>query len=151
MVSFRPLTVFTAIISTLLVTLGAVSSSAATGIMTDEQLDHWLANTDAELKFIGEKSYVPGTLRKRGEKSTRLVTCTTANGSNCGGSCSVYNGNAACLNVAGTVCIQASGPVAFCSKANCADPCTQLANCLAWMNDGFCGTPDTNSIIVPFT
>lgn len=119
--------------------------------MTDEQLDHWLANTDATLTFIGEGSNVPSTLQKRGERNTRLVYCTLMTGSVCGGTCSVYNGNAACINTPGTSCIQASGPVAFCSKQNCGDPCTQLANCLAWMNDGFCGTPDTGSIIVPFT
>ncbi|TEB27763.1 hypothetical protein FA13DRAFT_856227 [Coprinellus micaceus] len=119
--------------------------------MSDEELDHWIANTNATLKFVGAEPNVPGTLRKRGAQSTRLVYCTLRTGGTCGGTCTVYNGNAACVNAPGTACIQASSPIAFCSKQNCGDPCTQLANCLAWMSDGFCATPDTGSMIVPFT
>ncbi|KAF6741659.1 hypothetical protein DFP72DRAFT_762048, partial [Ephemerocybe angulata] len=68
----------------------------------------------------------------------------------CAGPCTVFNGvGNVCISAPDTTCLQASSNIAFCSTPNCVAPCTQLVNCIQNLNDGFCFTPETRSIIAP--
>ncbi|KAF6754990.1 hypothetical protein DFP72DRAFT_1169948 [Ephemerocybe angulata] len=132
----------------------ASPTPATEGLTNDAQIDHWLANTDAKITYIGDEDASVNPLKgieKRGALNTRVVYCSQRFGNTCGGNCSVYNGNSVCLAAPDTVCLQASTQVAFCSQPNCLAPCTQLSNCIQRLDNGFCYTPDTKSIIVPFT
>ncbi|TEB27764.1 hypothetical protein FA13DRAFT_1765274 [Coprinellus micaceus] len=129
----------------------ATPTPASNGVMTDAQLDHWLATTDAELTFVDGADKIPSTLKDQAILATRVVYCSQRFGRTCGGKCTVYNGNAACLPAADTACLQATTNLAFCSRPDCANPCTELSACIEWLNDGFCYTPETRSIIVPWT
>ncbi|KAI0372422.1 hypothetical protein BV20DRAFT_964003 [Pilatotrama ljubarskyi] len=106
---------------------------------------HFLATTDAELIFVGEK---PNPLAKRSAQTTTVTYCTKAIGSICGGTCTVYNGGATCLDAAGTACIAATKDVGFCDEVGCNGSCNILSECGTQMASGFCLTPETASILV---
>ncbi len=87
-------------------------------VMTDAEFDYWLATTDAELTFIGDaaKSHL-NPLAKREAQDTRVTYCSKRTFNVCGGSCTVYQGGAACLNAPGTNCLAATNNVGFCDRA----------------------------------
>lgn len=107
---------------------------------------HWLATTDAVLTFTGEPI---NPLAARAAQNTIVTFCSDRSQSVCGGPCTVYNGGAACLSAPGTNCLSATNNVAFCSGNACNGPCNQLSSCGTRLDNGFCFTPNTNSIIVP--
>ncbi|KAI0334601.1 hypothetical protein GY45DRAFT_1318195 [Cubamyces sp. BRFM 1775] len=127
----------------------AVPTTSETGtfsaIISDAEMAHWLANTDAELTFIGEPF---NPLLKRSAQTTTVTYCTKRVGPICGGSCSVYQGGATCLATPGTVCIAATNDIGFCDAAGCNGDCSDLASCGTGLNGGFCYTPGTASILV---
>ncbi len=112
--------------------------------MSEAEFAHWLATTDADLTFIGER---PNPLKPRSAQSTSVTYCTKRVGSLCGGSCNVYSGGATCLAAPNTACVGATHDVAFCDKTGCDGNCALLSTCGAPMGNGFCATPGAQSII----
>lgn len=106
---------------------------------------HWLATTDANLTFIGER---PNPLSPRSAQSTYLIYCTKRAGNVCGGSCTVYNGGAACIYAPSTECMSATQDVGFCDKKACNGDCSSLSECGTELDSGFCYTPGTKSIVI---
>ncbi|KAL1943013.1 hypothetical protein VTO73DRAFT_4684 [Trametes versicolor] len=120
-------------------------SETSGAIISEAEFAHWLATTDAELTFIGDR---PNPLAKRSAQSTIVTYCTKRVGGICGGSCSVYNGGATCLDATGTNCIAATRDVGFCDKTGCEGNCNAMSLCGTPMGNGFCATPNTQSILV---
>ena len=106
---------------------------------------HWLANTDAELTFVGKP---PNPLAARSAQNTMVTFCNKRTVNVCGGACTVYNGGAACLDAPGTNCLAATNNVGFCDRAGCGHSCNQLSTCGTHLDNGFCYTPGTQSILV---
>jgi hypothetical protein len=67
-----------------------------------------------------------------------IVQCTTGHGPN------------TCLNAPDTKCLMASSSVSFCDGGGCGGSCNQFASCGVPIDNGFCQTPGTSSILVPF-
>ncbi|EJD40296.1 hypothetical protein AURDEDRAFT_139067 [Auricularia subglabra TFB-10046 SS5] len=115
--------------------------------MSESQLLTWLSTTDAELTYIGAPVGSPHALVGG---NVMVVYCNKRTQGVCGGACTVYNGGATCLNAPGTTCLRATASVGFCDKSGCSGSCNQFSSCGTRLNDGFCFTPGTKSIIVPF-
>ncbi|EIW58829.1 uncharacterized protein TRAVEDRAFT_47972 [Trametes versicolor FP-101664 SS1] len=127
----------------------SVSSEEPAGfLMTDAQLEHWLATTDAELTFVGPRpTFNP--LIARAAQNTIVTYCTKRSGDLCTGVCTVYNGGAACIpSDPDTQCLAANKDVGFCTKSECDGTCSSLSLCGTHLLDGFCFTPETKSIVV---
>lgn len=78
-----------------------------------------------------------------------MVTyCSSRTQNVCGGACTVYNGGATCLAAPGTKCLAATNNVGFCDRGGCGGSCNQLSSCGTRLDNGFCFTPGTASIIV---
>ncbi|KAH7103665.1 hypothetical protein BKA62DRAFT_768605 [Auriculariales sp. MPI-PUGE-AT-0066] len=116
-------------------------------IWTHDEFLEWVRTTDSELTFIGEP--IAASLAKR-QETVQVVYCSLRLGDVCGGPCTVYNGGAICLDAPDTNCLRATSNVAFCSSSGCGGDCNQLETCGTRLNNGFCWTPDTASIAVPF-
>ncbi len=106
---------------------------------------HWIATTDAELTFVGAPI---NPLAPRAAQNTMVTYCNTRINGVCGGICTVYNGGAKCLNAPGTNCLAATKNVAFCSSGGCTGDCNPLSTCGVRLDNGFCFTPSTQSILV---
>ncbi|EIW54845.1 uncharacterized protein TRAVEDRAFT_130874 [Trametes versicolor FP-101664 SS1] len=117
----------------------------ASYLVSHEAMMHWLATTDAELTFIGEP---PNPLTPRAAQNTMVTYCSSRTQNVCGGHCTVYNGGAACLNAPKTKCLSATKNVGFCDRGGCGGSCNQLSTCGTRLDNGFCFTPGTASIIV---
>ena len=115
--------------------------------MSHEQVMRRIANTDAGLTF-GDKPIIPLAPRSPQDVNTTVTYCSVRTGGVCGGPCTVYTGGGTCLNAPNTNCLGASHNVAFCDHANCTGECSQLSTCATTMNNGFCFTPGTESILV---
>ncbi|KAI0372650.1 hypothetical protein BV20DRAFT_939234, partial [Pilatotrama ljubarskyi] len=114
-------------------------------IITEAELAHWLATTDAELTFIGQR---PNLAARSAETTTTVTYCTKRVGTICGGSCTVYTGGAACLDANGTACLTATKDVGLCDETECDGNCNILSLCGTPLASGFCFTPNTRSILV---
>ena len=106
---------------------------------------HWIANTDAELTFIGKPL---NPLAPRSAQDTMVTYCSHRVDNVCGGPCTVYNGGATCLTAPGTNCLAATTNVGFCDRAGCGHSCNQLSTCGTRLDNNFCFTPGTASILV---
>ena len=60
-----------------------------------------------------------------------------------------YTGGPVCLAAPGTSCLGATTNVGYCTTAGCVGTCNELASCGIQMDNGFCATPGTVSILVP--
>lgn len=116
-------------------------------ILTDDEMDNWLSTTAANLTYIGTapSKRVPNTL---GRRDTTVTYCTKRVDSVCGGTCQVYTGGPTCLDASGTSCIAATADVGFCDKGSCGGSCNQFSSCGTTLENGFCDTPGTKSILV---
>ncbi|EJD40297.1 hypothetical protein AURDEDRAFT_34320, partial [Auricularia subglabra TFB-10046 SS5] len=122
-----------------------IKSVQDSDILSDSQLLTWLSTTESELTYIG----APVSRRQAGVgDDVTVVYCSTRTQDVCGGPCTVYNGGATCLSAPGTNCLRGTANIGFCSSANCQPPCNQFSSCGVRLNDGFCWTPGTVSIIV---
>ncbi|KAJ2924839.1 hypothetical protein H1R20_g12265, partial [Candolleomyces eurysporus] len=128
----------------------ASPTPVAANVVANAQLDHWLATTDANLTFINDVN-TTSPLAGRATLDTRVVYCNIRSHNLCGGACTVYNGNSRCLDAAGTNCLFATTNVGFCDRDGCGGTCNQYSSCGTRLDGGFCYTPGTRSIIVPFT
>jgi hypothetical protein len=117
-------------------------------LMTIEQFVDWLDNTDAEVTFHGKPLGDLHDLSKRNALTTMVTYCTRRTDSICGGSCSVYNGGPTCIDAPGTNCLTANTNVGFCDHGGCGGSCNQFSTCGTHLDDNFCYTPGTNSILV---
>ena len=115
-------------------------------IVTMDQFYNWLDTTDANITFIGEPidRHAP-----RAADSVMVTYCNRRTQNVCGGSCTVYNGGAKCLSAPTTQCLAATANVGFCDRSGCGGSCNQLSTCGTRLDNGFCYTPGTASIIVP--
>ncbi|KAH9926251.1 uncharacterized protein BXZ73DRAFT_78757 [Epithele typhae] len=139
-------TSFAALVVTTLAVLaskGSATPTTSARMVTDSEFLTWLATTDANITYVG-----PATSKRA--KSVTVTYCTKRSGNVCGGSCQVYSGPDTCLDASGTSCLMASADVSFCDHGGCSGSCNQLSSCGTKLSGGFCDTPGTNSIIVPF-
>ena len=109
-------------------------------------MKQWLSATDAELTFVGAPVNVLST---QSPDSVTVTYCSSRSQNVCGGACTVYTGGSACLNAPNTQCLSATANVGFCDHAGCSGSCNQYSSCGTRMDNGFCWTPGTKSIIVP--
>ncbi|KAI0817011.1 hypothetical protein BC628DRAFT_1333888 [Trametes gibbosa] len=115
--------------------------------MSDSQLAHWLATTDAKLTFIGGRPDLHPLARRAAQK-TIVMYCTERSGDFCAGECTVYSGGAACVEAPNTECLAADKDVGWCTEIGCDGTCSALSSCGTFLAMGFCLTPNTNSIVV---
>ncbi|KAH9846538.1 hypothetical protein C2E23DRAFT_574230 [Lenzites betulinus] len=114
-------------------------------LVSHAEMMHWLATTDAALTIIGEPI---NPLAPRSAQNTMVTYCSSRTQNVCGGACTFYNGGATCLNAPDTNCLAATNNVGFCDRAGCGGSCNQLSTCGTRLDNGFCFTPGTRSIIV---
>ena len=117
-------------------------------LITIEQYKHWLENTDAVVTFHGKPLGDLSSLSKRNALNTVVTYCTQRIDDICGGTCQTYNGGATCINSPGTSCLIATSNVGFCDRGGCGGSCNQFSSCGTKLQDGFCFTPGTASILV---
>ncbi|TFK37244.1 hypothetical protein BDQ12DRAFT_667180 [Crucibulum laeve] len=124
----------------------AVAEGVAVKLVTEAEMRHWIATTDAKLTFIGEP--ITDGLQGRAALNTMVTYCNKRTQNVCGGDCTVYNGGAACLNAPDTQCLSATNNVGFCDRSACGGSCNQLSTCGTHLDNNFCFTPGTRSINV---
>ncbi|THV04575.1 hypothetical protein K435DRAFT_903181 [Dendrothele bispora CBS 962.96] len=110
-------------------------------IMSRAEHTNWLATTDTEMTYIGK------TLAERTPLDTTVTYCSDAQGPVCGGACTTYVGGPKCLAAPNTNCVRADRNVAFCANDGCSD-CNFFNDCGTRMDNNFCFTPHTKSILV---
>ena len=113
-----------------------------------EQFKDWLANTDAKITYVGEPLGDLSTLSKRAALNTIVTYCSSKIDDLCGGSCTVYNGGSTCLSAPNTKCLSATNNVGFCDRGGCGGSCNQFSSCGTRLQNNFCYTPGTASILV---
>ncbi|KZV63199.1 hypothetical protein PENSPDRAFT_616917 [Peniophora sp. CONT] len=140
-----------ACVSTVFMASTLVSAAAFPAVVRDStshlELMDFIMNTNATLTFTGAK---PGSLAARAGGNVNVVYCTSRSGDVCGGSCTVYTGPATCISSPGTRCMKADFDVSFCDHGGCSGSCNQYNSCGTKLGNGFCDTPGTQSITVPF-
>ncbi|KAF8900248.1 hypothetical protein CPB84DRAFT_1650535, partial [Gymnopilus junonius] len=112
-----------------------------------EQLQDWLSKTDANITYVGKPIGDISTLSKCQGGTTMVVYCSSQAANVCGGSCTMFNGGATCIHAPGTNCLFASSNVGFCDGDDCDGSCNQFSSCGTPLDNGFCSTPGTSSII----
>ncbi|OSD00175.1 hypothetical protein PYCCODRAFT_1437714 [Trametes coccinea BRFM310] len=123
------------------------STGITSSIVSEAEMAHWLATTDAELTFIGDRpAFNP--LDKRSAQSSTVTYCTKRVGPVCGGSCTVYSGSATCLETPDTMCLSATKDIGYCDAAGCQGNCDALSLCGSPLGGGWCFAPMTQSIVV---
>ncbi|KAJ2913808.1 hypothetical protein MD484_g6612, partial [Candolleomyces efflorescens] len=142
--------VFAQLVAVAFFATNVAASPVAASVVTNAELDNWLATTDAKLTYISDVD-TTNPLADRAALNTRVVYCNRRTNNVCGGDCTVYDGNARCLNAPDTQCLSATTNVGFCDRAGCGGSCNQYSSCGTRLDNGFCYTPGTRSINVPFT
>ena len=117
-------------------------------LITIEQFKRWLATTDADVTFHGKPLGDLSDISKRNALNTMVMYCNKRIDNVCGGSCSVYNGGATCIDAPGTACLSATSDVGFCDRSGCGGSCNQFSSCGTRLENNFCATPGTASILV---
>ena len=118
-------------------------------LLSDAEFKKWLDTTDAALTFVG-KPINTSAPAPRAAQDVMVTYCTSRTQNVCGGQCTVYNGPATCISAPGTACLASSANVGFCDRGGCGGSCNQFASCGTHLDNGFCATPGTASITVPF-
>ncbi|KAF8957179.1 hypothetical protein BDZ97DRAFT_1763135 [Flammula alnicola] len=140
-------TLFFSVFAALISASAAPTAVPAVDIISVAEFKNWLATTDAKLTFIGDP-ITDENIDRRAPLNTIVTYCDTRVDNVCGGTCTVYSGGATCLDAWGTNCLAATNNVAFCDQGGCGGSCNQLSSCGTPMDNGFCWTPGTNSIVV---
>lgn len=115
-------------------------------LVTEAEFKNWLATTDANITYIGEP--ITADISPRAALNTMVTYCNRRVVNVCGGDCTVYNGGMTCLNAPDTVCLAVTSNVGFCDRGSCGGSCNQLSSCGTHLDNGFCATPGTASILV---
>ncbi|KAM5536118.1 hypothetical protein V8D89_010217, partial [Ganoderma adspersum] len=89
---------------------------SATYLVSHDEMLNWIKTTDAELTIVGAPINL---LAPRSAQNTMVTYCNKRINNVCGGSCTVYNGGAACLDAPGTTCLAATHNVGFCDRGGC--------------------------------
>ena len=110
-------------------------------ITTIEKFEDWLANTDAEIIYVGKPIGDLSSLSRRAALTTIVTYCNQRIGNRCGGNCTVYNGGATCLAAPNTNCLFATNNVGFCDFPGCDGSCNQFTTCRTRLENNFCWTP----------
>lgn len=113
--------------------------------MSQVEMMHCIATTDAELTFAGEPI---NPLEARPAQKTMIIYGSSRVGNVCGGRCTVYNGGATCLAAPDTNCLSVTKDIGFCNQTSCGGMCTELVNYIQQLSNKFCFTPGTNFIVV---
>ncbi|KAF9552084.1 hypothetical protein CPC08DRAFT_647383 [Agrocybe pediades] len=120
-----------------------------TNLASEAELMHFITTTDAELTFIGEPiNFAANGAQRRNALNTMVVYCNKRIDNVCGGACTVYNGGPTCLNAPNTQCLSATSNVGFCDRGSCGGSCNQFSTCGVRLDNNFCSTPGTASILV---
>ena len=117
-------------------------------LVTIEQFRRWLATTDADVTFHGKPLGDLSDISKRNALDTMVTYCNKRIDDLCGGTCHVYNGGATCIAASGTACLSATNNVGFCDRGSCGGSCNQFSSCGTRLQNNFCATPGTASILV---
>ncbi|KAH9928850.1 uncharacterized protein B0H18DRAFT_953771 [Fomitopsis serialis] len=138
-------------LATLAAIVAVVVANPSPEVTTEAEMIQWLKSTDANLTFIGEP--IPGVnapegLVSRSAQNTMVTYCSRRVDNVCGGSCTVYNGGATCLSAPNTQCLAATNNVGFYDRGGCGGSCHQLSTCGTELDNGYCYTPGTASILV---
>ncbi|KAF8954073.1 hypothetical protein BDZ97DRAFT_1908426 [Flammula alnicola] len=135
--SFGILASLTLAVTALPATAGVVSRSNGvhTFLVSPAEFTNWLSTTDANLTFIG-KPITQRDLESRQSLNTMVTYCTNLVDNVCGGTSG------------GTNCLAATNNVGFCDGGNCDGSCNELASCGTPLDNNFCATPGTGSIVV---
>ncbi|TFK58414.1 hypothetical protein BDN72DRAFT_873177 [Pluteus cervinus] len=113
-----------------------------------DQLTDWFSTTNASLTFIGKQ--IPTKPLSKRAQNVMVVYCDTQIDDSCGGTCTVYNGPNTCIDAPQTNCLMSTADVGFCDRGGCGGSCNQFSSCGDSLGSGFCSTPGTASILVPF-
>ncbi|KAF9465465.1 hypothetical protein BDZ94DRAFT_1307074 [Collybia nuda] len=137
---------FSTIISALALTVAAGPVMITPRLVSEGEMKNWLANTDANITFVGEP------ISKIGSRAgqTMVVFCNKRINDICGGTCTMQTTGPTCIEASGTACLMATSNVGFCDKGGCGGSCNQLSTCGTSLSGGFCFTPGTSSILVGF-
>ncbi|KAI0372651.1 hypothetical protein BV20DRAFT_1050542 [Pilatotrama ljubarskyi] len=151
---FSALFFITALITAVLAVPGAVGPGTVdkpTGpIISEAQFAHWLETTDAELTFIGDRPDFTPLARRSSQNNIMVTLCSQRVGNVCGGSCTVFSGTGpSCVDIPRSQCISATDDIGYCDERACDGNCNELADCGTMLNNGFCFTFDTKSIVLP--
>jgi hypothetical protein len=117
-------------------------------LATPDDLNAWLRTTTANVEFIGSDFNTP-----LGPLDVRLIYCSERieNTTTCGGNCFAYQGpGSQCMlpTLRTANCLAATRSVHMCFTKDCND-CNLFTSCGTRLDNGFCFTPDTNSIRLP--
>ncbi|KAI0311193.1 hypothetical protein OF83DRAFT_1069206, partial [Amylostereum chailletii] len=115
-------------------------------LVSEDEFRYWLANTDANLTFIGAP--INALASRDGQSLTTVTYCDSRAANVCGGTCTVHTTGPICLHAPGTRCLAATSNVGFCDHKGCDGSCNQLSTCGTRLDDGFCYTPGTKSIFI---
>ncbi|KAF9554392.1 hypothetical protein CPC08DRAFT_766741 [Agrocybe pediades] len=128
-------------------TAATAAADVATKIVSKEEIMKFITTTNAELTFTGKPINFKAAKPDAALDSTVVVYCSSiVENSECGGRCSVYNGDSTCLSTPDTQCVYASANVALCNGGRCSGSCIDTASCRTFTNNGFCYSPGTESI-----
>ena len=107
----------------------------------------WVESQDpSNITIIGD----PFNTLGRRDSSVTVTFCTHKSGTICSGSCTVQSGNGQCIAAKGTNCLFATSDIAFCDRSDCGGSCNEFDSCGTVLENGFCDTPGTKGIAIPF-
>ncbi|KAI0334231.1 hypothetical protein GY45DRAFT_90830 [Cubamyces sp. BRFM 1775] len=126
----------------------------STGLHTVVYASHaelmaWISTIDPSLlTYTGPSNATSPDLASLPEADTTVVYCAKRSGSSCAAPCTVHVGGPGCIYAPGTSCLAATADVSFCSTSDCTRYCNAYSTCGIKLDEGYCWTPNTNSIFV---
>lgn len=121
--------------------------NTANGIVSLEEMKAWVDRQNpSNITIIGD----PFNTLGRRDGAVTVTFCTQKSGTICSGSCTVQSGNGQCIATPGTNCLFATSDVAFCDSSDCGGSCNEFDSCGTVLENGFCDTPGTKGIAIPF-
>lgn len=107
----------------------------------------------SEVTYLGNSKLALEGLQELEADSILVTHCSTVVGNLCVGPCTISEGSGICLAAPNTNCMSATGDVAYCTGRQCAlgsGRCNTLSGCASPLANGFCATPGTGSISIPY-
>ena len=116
-------------------------------LITVDQYKHWLENTDA-VTFHGKPLCDLSDLSKRNALNTIVTYCTEKIDDLCGGTCQYTMAERPAMVASGTNYLAATNNVGFYDDGGSGGSCNQFSTCGTKLQNNFCFTPGTASILV---